>query len=104
MNIRIRSIKITERFLCATLHRFGDEPCMARGIQLGPCDCEAELKGHIESGRGRRISIELNAREVVNGIPATLNKRKDAIKAVYPSRNCESCFGREAKFSETDDI
>jgi hypothetical protein len=85
-------------------HRFKNKPTVAPGVKLGPCDGQAEFEGHVKSRRAGRGAIQLDPREIVNGITAALYQRQNSIKPAFAAGDSEGGAGLEAKVGEANDV
>jgi len=52
-----------------------------------PCYSQAEFEGHVEARRRGALQIQLDTREVVEGIPATGDQIEDSIKPALATGN-----------------
>lgn len=67
-------------------------------------DCQSKLKRHIETGSAGTSSVQLNARQIVNGIFGFGNQSKDAFKAAFAEWNLQSGSGGKTKRADGSDI
>jgi hypothetical protein len=111
MDVEVGPIQVADGPYRPVLDRITPNPGMLPGIETCPCHSKAELEGHVESGSTRRISVQFNSTEVMNGIPASLNQVKNTLKppriarnskrgAWYQSMRCESHDVREIEIFE----
>jgi hypothetical protein len=80
MNIRVGSVVVAERLLPPAISGLEDEPGVSRRTQLLLSNRHSELAWHIEPGSRWRIPVDLQSREVVNGVAAPLDQSKNPIE------------------------
>ncbi len=73
MNIRVGTIKVTQRFLYPARSGLTHEPRMQSWIQLLPRHCKTKLERHVEPGRWRMGAVDLDTRKIMDGVPAALD-------------------------------
>jgi hypothetical protein len=54
------------------------------------CDGESKLERHVKARRGRRLSIKLYPREIVDGVLRLVNQRENAVEAALAEGYFES--------------
>ncbi len=104
MDMRIAAVQIAQRLLCSPRPRFKNKPAMVSGRELGPGHGQAKLEGHIKAWGTGRSPIQLNTREIVNRIPATLYKRQYPIQAALASGDSEGSARLKTDVSQADDV
>jgi len=98
MDVRIAAVQVAQRLLNSSLLGFKDKPTVPARVELGPGHGQAKLKRHIEAWGAMRISIQLNAGEIVNRISATLYQLQDSIQSALASGNSEG----SARFNQAE--
>jgi hypothetical protein len=73
-------------------------------IEFGPSHGQAKLKRHIKAWGTGRCSIQLNPREIVNRISATLYKRQNPFESTLASGDSKGGAWFEPKLSQSDDV
>ena len=104
VNIAIRAIQIAQRFVDSTQDRFADDPGvvgMCRSLQRHG---KPQFEGHIEPGSSRGASVELDAREIVNGILRLSNQREDAVEPPLSERNFQGSARSKAEGADACNI
>ena len=104
MDVRIASVQITQGLWKSSDHRFKNKPTVAPRVKLGPCDGQAEFEGHVKSRRAGRGAIQLDPREIVNGIAAALYQRQNSIKPALAAGDSEGGPRLEAKVGQANDV
>src|SRR5579863_5886562 len=77
---------------------------MAGGILRGPRHCNSQLEWHIEPGRAWCFAIQLYARQIVNGITATLNKLENPFQSPRTGRDAQRGPGHEPQDGQSYDV
>jgi hypothetical protein len=77
---------------------------MLMRVELSPRHSQTQLKRHIKSRCARRSSIQLDPREIVNRIPATLYQCQYPIQSALASRNSEGSAWFKSKLSQSNDV
>ena len=103
MDVRIGSIEIAQRFLEPMRFGFEHKPLVLRAGATCPVDRQAQLEGHVESWRCRRITIELDSRQIVKRIFASSNQLDDSFEASLRTGNLDSGARSQAECTETCD-
>jgi hypothetical protein len=62
---------------------------MASRAQIGPCHSQTQLEWHIEPRRAGRVMVQLDTREIMDGKPAALDQRDDAIQPPLAATDSE---------------
>jgi hypothetical protein len=84
--------------------RLENEPCVAGRVELLPGDGHTEFTWHVETRCGRRLPVHLHAREIVNGIPAALNKCKYPVQTPFAAWNAKGGQRLKAELRESNDV
>ena len=80
MNIGVGAADIAQRFVEPMRNSFKDKPVMPLPARFGPSNSESKLERHIESRRGRRLTVKLNSRKIMKRVPRMANELENTIK------------------------
>src|SRR5271155_2970047 len=103
VDMRIGPVKIAQRFLQPVMLGLEHKPLMLRVGAKRPTDCQTKLKGHIESGRCRRVTIKLDSRQIVKRIPAPSNQLDDSLEPSSGGGNLDGRARSQAERAEAGD-
>jgi hypothetical protein len=104
MGVEVGPIQVADGPYRPMLDRITPNPGMLLGIETCPCHSKTEFERHVESGSTRRISVQFNSTEVMNGIPASLNQVKNALKPPSIARNAKRGAWYQSMGSEPHDV
>src|ERR1700744_3512419 len=95
MNVRICAVQITCRSLQPIWLRLPHEPRMLIWMKCSPCDRHPELQWHIKARSCSRCNADFDAREIVDGIAAAFDQRKDSVQSARATWNFGSHVGNQ---------
>src|SRR5208283_2272359 len=82
---------------------------MAPGLAHNPvmfanADGQPEFKWHVEPRRARRVSVQFDARQIVDRVLRGSDKRDDALQPPLAERNFEGRSGSKSKSADARNI
>lgn len=104
MNVHIRAAEVTQRFARPPIARFKDAPGMGRLFEPLPSDGQAKLERHVESRRRGSFLIQLDAGQIVEGVPAISDQIDNSIKPALAARNLDRRPWFQPEGDEAGDI
>jgi hypothetical protein len=96
VHVLVGAGKVAQRLPDTVRPRLEDQPFVPTALCLPQRHGKPQLEGHVEPGRRRRGRIELDAREVVEGVPALTNEPDDPIEPAPAPRDLEGGTRSEA--------
>jgi len=103
MNAHIRSTQVAERFVYPVRYSLTYIPrvlAVASGVRYG----KAELEWHIEPWHARPPSIQLNARKVVDGIPALFDQLENSVEPALTGGNFEGGARNQSECAQSRNV
>lgn len=101
MNINVGAIEVAQRLVDATPDGFANNPGM---VGVSDADGQSKFKWHIEARSAGRVSVQLDARQVVNGISRRSDQRDNALQAPLAEGNFEGGSGGESESADARDV
>jgi len=102
--IRVGAVEVAQRLCQAVCDAFHREPNMISPACFRPSNGQSKLEGHIEPRRPRCDTVDLDPREVMDRVFASLNQLKNPIEAPRWARNLQGNAGIQSKRADAGKI